>query len=192
MAQAKPSQSQAKAKGLALAWPEIFRGQAKAKKPKPKPGHHYRDVNSYFEVRRETIGAKPSFAICEIHMNIPDEVMTHPVIAKLSILCIDALIIGNDLCSYNVERAAMMATIGRLDGDEVRVIEKTGFQRTTPSFVQLHRFFLDASWVTLDDPWPLASSRLPLLGAFCATPIQSLVHPKLLQLYSNFDCPQFL
>ncbi|KAF7349057.1 Terpene cyclase [Mycena venus] len=64
-----------------------------------------RDVNSYFEVRRDTIGAKPSFAICEIHMGLPDAIITHPVIAKLTGLCIDMLIIGNDLCSYNVEQA---------------------------------------------------------------------------------------
>ncbi|KAJ6555586.1 terpenoid synthase [Mycena vulgaris] len=64
-----------------------------------------RDVDSYFEVRRDTIGAKPSFAICEIHMNLPHAVITHPVVVKLTNLCIDALIIGNDLCSYNVEQA---------------------------------------------------------------------------------------
>ena len=62
-----------------------------------------RDVKTYFEVRRDTIGAKPSFAICEIHMGIPDEIITHPIVVKLSNLCIDALIIGNDLCSYNDE-----------------------------------------------------------------------------------------
>ncbi|KAJ7112783.1 terpenoid synthase [Mycena crocata] len=40
--------------------------------------HHIRGIDEYFEVRRDTIGAKPS---------------------------IDMLIIGNDLCSYNVEQA---------------------------------------------------------------------------------------
>ncbi|KAJ7650918.1 terpenoid synthase [Roridomyces roridus] len=67
--------------------------------------NYIRDVESYFTVRRDTIGAKPSFAICEMHMKIPDEVMNHPAVMRLSILCIDALIIGNDLCSYNVEQA---------------------------------------------------------------------------------------
>ncbi|KAJ6583837.1 terpenoid synthase [Mycena vulgaris] len=67
--------------------------------------HRIRDIESYFEVRRDTIGAKPSFAICEIHMKIPDEIMAHPAVAKMSILCIDALIVGNDLCSYNVEQS---------------------------------------------------------------------------------------
>lgn len=65
--------------------------------------NHIRDIDSYFEVRRDTIGAKPSFAICELYMNLPDTVMNHPVIMKLTELCIDLIIIGNDLCSYKME-----------------------------------------------------------------------------------------
>jgi len=64
---------------------------------------YIRDFDSYFEVRRDTIGAKPSFAICELYLNLPEEVMNHPVIMKLTELCIDMLIIGNDLCSYKIE-----------------------------------------------------------------------------------------
>ncbi|KAJ6474479.1 terpenoid synthase [Mycena vitilis] len=64
-----------------------------------------RDVDSYFEVRRDTIGAKPSFAINEIHLNLLDDAIMHPVVKKLTSLCIDALIIGNDLVSWNVEQA---------------------------------------------------------------------------------------
>lgn len=65
--------------------------------------NHIRDIDSYFEVRRDTIGAKPAFAICELYMNLPDTVMNHPVIMKLTELCIDLIIIGNDLCSYKIE-----------------------------------------------------------------------------------------
>ena len=54
-----------------------------------------RDVDSYFENRRENIGAKPSFALLELDMNLPDEVMTHPTIEKLTELAIDMLILGN-------------------------------------------------------------------------------------------------
>ncbi|KAF7356309.1 Terpene cyclase [Mycena venus] len=61
--------------------------------------------NSYFEVCRETIGSKPAYAICEMHMNIPDNVMKHPVIVKLENLCTDAIIINNNLFSYNVKQA---------------------------------------------------------------------------------------
>jgi hypothetical protein len=57
--------------------------------------NYIRDVNSYFQVRRDTIGAKPSFTLLEFTMDIPDEVMQHPVIHELSIGCIDMLIIQN-------------------------------------------------------------------------------------------------
>lgn len=65
--------------------------------------NYIRDIQSYFDVRRDTIGAKPSFAINEIHLNIADEVMEDPIIKSLTLTSIDMLIIGNDLCSYNVE-----------------------------------------------------------------------------------------
>ncbi|ESK84101.1 terpenoid synthase [Moniliophthora roreri MCA 2997] len=67
--------------------------------------HRIDSVKTYFDVRRDTIGAKPSFAINEVHMNITDEEMAHPIIKTLTWTCIDMLIIGNDLCSYNVEQS---------------------------------------------------------------------------------------
>ncbi|KAF8987968.1 terpenoid synthase [Cyathus striatus] len=67
--------------------------------------NHIRTIESYFDVRRDTIGAKPSFAVNELHMNIPDYVMENEVIKRLHAGCIDMLCIGNDLCSYNVEQA---------------------------------------------------------------------------------------
>jgi hypothetical protein len=62
-----------------------------------------RGIQSYFYVRRNTIGAKPSFAINEVHMNLPDKVLHDPAVERLTAAAIDMLIIGNDLCSYNVE-----------------------------------------------------------------------------------------
>ncbi|GJJ08044.1 hypothetical protein Clacol_002251 [Clathrus columnatus] len=70
-----------------------------------RESRYIRNIEDYFKIRRNTIGAKPSFAICEMYMNIPEEVMRHPVIKKLRELAIDMIIIGNDLCSYNVEQA---------------------------------------------------------------------------------------
>ncbi|KAL0574477.1 hypothetical protein V5O48_007491 [Marasmius crinis-equi] len=64
-----------------------------------------RDVETYFQIRRKTIGAFPSFAILEIHMNLPEEVFLDPVIARLAVLAVDMIIVGNDLCSYHVEQA---------------------------------------------------------------------------------------
>lgn len=62
-----------------------------------------RDMQTYFEVRRDTIGAKPSFAINQIHLDLPDHIFESPIITRLTNLCIDMIIMGNDLCSYNVE-----------------------------------------------------------------------------------------
>lgn len=62
-----------------------------------------RDIESYFDLRRDTTGVKPSIAICEIQMNLPDDVVDDPIISRLMILCNDFIIIENDVYSYNVE-----------------------------------------------------------------------------------------
>lgn len=56
---------------------------------------HMRTIDSYLEVRRDTIGAKPSFAILELEMDLPDEVFNHPVLENLRTWVIDMLCIGN-------------------------------------------------------------------------------------------------
>jgi hypothetical protein len=57
--------------------------------------HHIRTFDSYLEVRRDTIGAKPSFAILELDMDLPDEVFNHPTLENLRMWVIDMLCIGN-------------------------------------------------------------------------------------------------
>ncbi|KAH9965227.1 terpenoid synthase [Russula dissimulans] len=66
---------------------------------------HVRTVQEYLEVRRDTIGAKPSFAILETPLNLPEEAVRHPVIEELAILSIDMILLGNDIASYNLEQA---------------------------------------------------------------------------------------
>ena len=56
---------------------------------------HIRTVESYLEVRRDTIGAKPSFALLELEMDLPDDVFNHPTLEKLRMLVVDMLCIGN-------------------------------------------------------------------------------------------------
>jgi len=56
---------------------------------------HIRTIEEYLEVRRDTIGAKPSFAILETGLNLPDEAVRHPIIDELSILSIDMILLGN-------------------------------------------------------------------------------------------------
>lgn len=94
---------------------------------KDRSHHRIRDVRSYLKLRRNTIGAKPSFAILEAGMELPEEVLNHPVLVELTNLTIDLLCIGNvrndhkplsnlfghstkhgiqDLVSYNKEQAS--------------------------------------------------------------------------------------
>jgi hypothetical protein len=62
-----------------------------------------RSIKSYFDLRRETIGIWSSFAINEIHLNLPDRVLNDPVIQSLSQGSNDMILICNDVYSYNVE-----------------------------------------------------------------------------------------
>lgn len=57
--------------------------------------HRVRGLDSYLEVRRDTIGAKPSFAILELEMELPDDVFNHPILESLRLWVIDMLCIGN-------------------------------------------------------------------------------------------------
>lgn len=57
--------------------------------------NHIRSLESYLEVRRGTIGAKPSFAIMELEMDLSDEVFNHPTLQNLRLWAIDMLCIGN-------------------------------------------------------------------------------------------------
>ncbi|KAF4575315.1 terpene cyclase [Pleurotus pulmonarius] len=62
-----------------------------------------RTVEDYFRIRRKTIGVEPSLAIGELYMNIPQEVIDDPVIAKLKEITIDLIHVANDIYSYKVE-----------------------------------------------------------------------------------------
>lgn len=72
---------------------------------KDRPTHHCRTVESYFEVRRKTVGAKPAFIPIQMDLDIPEHIMRHPVIERLTYLAVDMTFVGNDLFSYNQEQA---------------------------------------------------------------------------------------
>jgi hypothetical protein len=44
---------------------------------------HIRSIQEYLELRRFTIGGYPSFLCLELGLDIPDEVMEHPMIKSL-------------------------------------------------------------------------------------------------------------
>ncbi|KAF8882266.1 isoprenoid synthase domain-containing protein [Infundibulicybe gibba] len=67
--------------------------------------HNYtRDIKSYFDVRRDTIGLKPSLTICEIHLDLPDYVLADPAIQRLTLACLD-MARGDD--GHNLVRIVM-------------------------------------------------------------------------------------
>ncbi|KAG1746797.1 isoprenoid synthase domain-containing protein [Suillus occidentalis] len=67
---------------------------------------HKRTIEDYLKLRRYTGGAQPCLVICEMGMDLPDEVFYHPVIMGLAECITDLLVIDNDMISYNKEQAA--------------------------------------------------------------------------------------
>ncbi|KAG6867759.1 hypothetical protein C0993_011582 [Termitomyces sp. T159_Od127] len=67
--------------------------------------NHIRGIDDYFLVRRETVGAIPSFVLLHFELDLPDEVFEDPVIQRLENTTTDMISLCNDMCSYNVEQA---------------------------------------------------------------------------------------
>ncbi|KAI0056034.1 terpenoid synthase [Artomyces pyxidatus] len=66
-----------------------------------------RTIEEYLKLRRFTVGIWPNFVALQFGMKgLPDEVVLHPTVVKLSVLLNDAVLLDNDLLSYNREQAA--------------------------------------------------------------------------------------
>jgi len=65
---------------------------------------HIRGIHEYIEIRRSSAATKAIFHICSLHVEIPEEIMAHPKIQKLTLHGMDLVCIHNDLYSYNFER----------------------------------------------------------------------------------------
>ncbi|KAG5646722.1 hypothetical protein DXG03_002404 [Asterophora parasitica] len=65
------------------------------------------DLESYIALRRDTSGCKPCWALIEYanNLDIPDEVMEHPIIQSLGEAANDLVTWSNDIFSYNVEQS---------------------------------------------------------------------------------------
>ncbi|KAG2143016.1 isoprenoid synthase domain-containing protein [Suillus clintonianus] len=65
------------------------------------------DLDSYISQRRDTSGCKPCWALIEYanNLDIPDEVMEHPIIQSLGEAANDLVTWSNDIFSYNVEQS---------------------------------------------------------------------------------------
>lgn len=83
---------------------------------------HQRDIISYLEVRRCTVGVLPALVLYEFDLDLPDEVFENPYIQEISFCCTEIAILTNvrdstlesnrfssviqqDMYSYNVEQA---------------------------------------------------------------------------------------
>lgn len=62
---------------------------------KDRDHEHIRDVNTYMSLRRFTIGGRPSFALLELGMELPDSIIEHPIMEKLTETALDLIILGN-------------------------------------------------------------------------------------------------
>ncbi|KAK7012921.1 isoprenoid synthase domain-containing protein [Favolaschia claudopus] len=62
-------------------------------------------MNEYLAARRNNIGSDPSFVFLEIslQLDLPHEVMEHPLIVALNRDTTDMIILANDMCSYKKE-----------------------------------------------------------------------------------------
>ncbi|KAI0273490.1 isoprenoid synthase domain-containing protein [Gloeopeniophorella convolvens] len=65
------------------------------------------DLETYIDMRRDTSGCKPVFDLIEysLDLELPDEVVEHPVIMALNQGANDLVTWSNDIFSYNVEQS---------------------------------------------------------------------------------------
>ncbi|KAI0067235.1 terpenoid synthase [Artomyces pyxidatus] len=65
-----------------------------------------RNIEDYLSLRRQTAGPYPSYFPCELNVDLPDEVISHPTIANLMRWVAESIALTNDVYSYNIEQAA--------------------------------------------------------------------------------------
>ena len=56
---------------------------------------HVRGIADYFQLRRLTVGAYPSFFSAELGLEVPDEAMEHPALQSLLSSTADSMILTN-------------------------------------------------------------------------------------------------
>ncbi|KIJ61808.1 hypothetical protein HYDPIDRAFT_95823 [Hydnomerulius pinastri MD-312] len=81
--------------------------QAVNQQAKDRANNHIPDLESYIALRRDTSGCKPCWALIEYanNLDIPDEVMDHPILRSLGEATNDLVTWSNDIFSYNVEQS---------------------------------------------------------------------------------------
>ncbi|KAF5350098.1 hypothetical protein D9756_009238 [Leucocoprinus leucothites] len=68
-----------------------------------------RMVDDYLQLRRETFGAQATIAFLGFGLELPEEVLSHPVMKSMTLAAMDLLCLTNDMHSYPVELARGIA-----------------------------------------------------------------------------------
>lgn len=76
---------------------DYFEGYLKSVVEQAQDREHnrIRSIAEYFDVRRLTVGARPSYALMELGMNIPDEVWEDPAMEIMAVCVTDMIILDN-------------------------------------------------------------------------------------------------
>ena len=74
-------------------WDEFFEGIVQ--ESIDKQDHRILDVKSYIDARRRTCGSMSAFAMIELELDIPDEVMAHPAIPEMILAAADMAGLSN-------------------------------------------------------------------------------------------------
>jgi hypothetical protein len=69
--------------------------EAVCQQAKDRDMNHVRSISDYLDLRRNTIGAKPSFDLLLLPLELPDYILDHPIITELVVLAIDMIILAN-------------------------------------------------------------------------------------------------
>ncbi|KIJ30419.1 hypothetical protein M422DRAFT_268074 [Sphaerobolus stellatus SS14] len=64
-----------------------------------------RNIKEYLGLRRGTVAADAVFFLGLLHIDIPETMMSHPMVQQLTLLYGDLICIHNDIFSYNIEQA---------------------------------------------------------------------------------------
>ncbi|PPQ95114.1 hypothetical protein CVT25_011657 [Psilocybe cyanescens] len=74
--------------------------RAVALEAEDRAANRVREFDEYFVLRRDTCGARPTLALIEFGLDLPEEVTAHPVIESLTQDAVDLIILVNDMHSY--------------------------------------------------------------------------------------------
>ncbi|KAG1738244.1 terpenoid synthase [Suillus lakei] len=79
--------------------------------------YRIRDIPSYIEMRRDTVGLRSFFALLELGLDIPDEVISHPTIVVMANACLDMVALDNQ-ARGGVSHNMITIVMNELDTDK--------------------------------------------------------------------------